>query len=117
MTTTKKILFFLLLPIIALLIYPPSTIASGFIVIAVLIVLFILLGWALWTGRNSALTFSIFLHGINVIVRTMMLFSGAVPKNGPANIPFIITSIIGIALSMYLMLRLDRSDVRITMTR
>ena len=117
MSTTKRFLLFILLPVIALLSYPPSLIGGGILLIAIMAALFVLLGWALWTGRNAALTFSIFLHGINVVVRTMMFFSQAIPKDAPANIPFIITSIIGIALSMYLLLRLDMSDVRITMTR
>jgi hypothetical protein len=63
-------------------------------------------------GRSLALTLSIFIQGLNVIIRLMMFFSQAKPENGPWDVPYIIASLVGIALSTYLMFRLDRGDVR-----
>ena len=79
--------------------------------------LFILLGIFLWQGRILALTFGIFLQGINVIVRLMMFFSNSFSPEGVVNTIFLVTSLAGVMLSIWLLLRLDRQDVRQTMIR
>jgi hypothetical protein len=108
-------LLFILLPILAILIYPTAMLAPGLIVILVVVVLLALLGLLLWRGRAIALTFAIFLQGMNIIIRMMMFLSHAAPQAGKFDVPFIITSLIGLGLSFYLMLRLDEPDIRSTM--
>lgn len=114
MTTLQKILIFFVLPFIAPLIYPVDLIGSAWIAFAFSAVLFGALGILLMRGSSTALTLSIFLQGINGIIRLMMLLPGA-GSTGQVNIPWIVTSTISIALSTYLILRLDRTDVRVTM--
>jgi len=116
MSQTNKILFFIVLPIIALLAWPPKTLASGFLAIPLVIVLIGLLSVPLFRGRSSALTFAIFLQGMNVIIRLMMLFPNSMSiATGTVNIAYLVTSLIGLGVSFYLVLRLDRVDVRSTM--
>jgi hypothetical protein len=45
----------------------------------------------------------------------MMFFPNSVTSDGVVHLPFIITSLISMGLSFYLMLRLDQTDVRIQM--
>ncbi len=118
MKTGLKFLLFFLLPIIAVLLFPPSTLSGGLPVLVVAIVSFGLLAFAVWRGRSWALVLAIFLQGFNAIIRLMMFLSHAVPANsgGQPDIPYIITSLLSIALSVYLVLRLDRVDVRSTIT-
>lgn len=114
MTTLQKILMFFVLPFIAPLIYPYDLIGTPWIAFILAAVLFGLLGTLLLRGNSTALTLSIFLQGINAIIRLMMFLPGA----GTAlniNLPWIITGLLSIALSTYLVLRLDRTDVRVTM--
>lgn len=114
MTTLQKILIFFVLPFIAPLIYPPELIASAWIAFVLAAVLFGLLGILLLRGNSTALTLSIFLQGINAIIRLMMFLPSA-GTSAQVNLPWIIASVLSIALSTYLVLRLDRTDVRVTM--
>jgi hypothetical protein len=116
MTTTKRVLLFIVLPMIAVLSFPPNTLVNAAEVILFAAGFFLLIGFLLWRGRSLALTFAIFLQGMNVIIRLMLFFAHAVPKSGVLDVPFAVTMLIGLGLSLYLTLRLDRTDVRTLMT-
>ena len=113
----ERILFFFVLPILAILLYPPDLLLGGAAVLVVILILFIGLGILLMQGRELALTFSIFVQGMNAIIRLMMFFSNGFTTDGQAHAVFIITSLLGSVLSVWLLMRLDRSDVRIQMVR
>ncbi len=115
MTSTKKILLFFILPALAPLLFPPGFILKGYWIIVLDLILFISLGFLLLRGRSLALTLAIFLQGLNVIIRLMMFLPNTKPANGPLDVVFALTSILSIALSLYLVLRLDKVDVRTTM--
>lgn len=115
----KRLLLFAVIQILPLLILPPAMIFSGggintgaIALVAALVVIYVLLGWGLMRGRSWALTMSIFLQGMNVIVRLMMLFPNAVSKQGVWDVPLLIAFLIAITLSLWMMTRLDRPDVR-----
>jgi hypothetical protein len=112
MTTINRFLLFIILPIIALLSYPLNYISQGITVISVVAIFIIGLGILIWRRSPNALTFSIFLHGMNVIIRLMMLLSTVVNKQGDVNVPFAFAGLLGLFLSFYIMLRLDKTDVR-----
>jgi hypothetical protein len=117
MSNFMRVLLFFVLPILAMFIYPPTTLINEFAILIVAVALFVLLGVFLWQGRSLALTFSIFVQGINVIVRLMMFFSNSFSSSGDVNVIYMITCLIGLCLSIWLLLRLDRQDVRLTMLR
>lgn len=117
MSTIQRILLFFILPLIAPLLFPINILSQGFVVILLAGVLFFLLGILLTRGYSTALTLSIFLQGLNVIVRLMMLFPRATYQDGSANFSYLIASSLSIALSMFILLRLDKVDVRRTMIR
>jgi hypothetical protein len=116
MTTIKRVLLFFLLPIVAILSFPPDRLNGGIEIFAVVAAFFLLIGIFLWRGHSLALTFAIFLQGMNVIIRLMLFFANAIPKTGILDVPFAIAMLVGLGLSLYLTLRLDRNDVRGTMT-
>jgi hypothetical protein len=116
MQNSKRILLFFVLPALAPLLYPPDWLGGQvWIGFALAVLLFVALGFALMRGRSTALTLSIFLQGLNVIIRLMMFFPHAAPSLGVLDIPFIIASLLSIGLSMYILLRLDQVDVRVQM--
>ena len=117
MSTFQRILFFFVIPILAPLVLPPRLLAGGFLGILVEVILFGAMGFFLMRGRSTALKLSIFLQGLNVIVRLMMLFPRATFANGTVDYIYIITSVISIALSLYMVLRLDQVDVRTQMVK
>lgn len=117
MTKNTRILLFFVLPILAAFLYPPKSLLGGIGVLVVALVFFIGLGYLLLQGRSLALTFSIFIQGINAIARLMMLFSNTFSNTGETNLLYMVTCLAGLALSIWLLFRLDKADVRITMTR
>jgi len=107
-----KVLLLFVLPTLALISYPPKTIVSGWIAMLLVLAMIIFLGFRIIRGNSLALTFTIFLQGMNVIVRMMMFFNNSLPKNGTADYVYAITCILGMIISFYLIMRLDRVDVR-----
>lgn len=119
MTVLQKILLFFVLPFIAPMLLPPRfydpSVGGPILLLAVLLgVSAVLIGPFLWFGRSTALTLAIFIQGLNVIIRLMMLFPNLY-KQGVYDIPWLITSVLSLGLSLYLVLRLDRTDVRVTL--
>jgi hypothetical protein len=119
MTTLQKVLLFIVLPFLAPLILPPRfynpSTGGPILFLGVLLgVSALLMGPFLWRGKSTALTLAIFIQGINMIIRLMMFFPN-LSKQGVYDIPWLITSLISMGLSMYLVLRLDQTDVRVTM--
>jgi len=111
----KKILPIIVLQIIPLLLFPFNYLTSGWWAILFVIVIFVLLGIALLRGKLWALTMSIFLQGINAVIRIMMFLPNAQNiADGSLNLPFVITSTLSIILSIWFLLRLDKSDIRST---
>jgi len=111
MKLSKNVLLIIVLQIIPLLLFPPAMLISGWLAIIVLIVVYALLGFFLVKGRVWALSMSIFLQGLNVTIRLMMLFPNSI-KIGVYDWSYFIVSLAAIALSFWFLLRLDRPDVR-----
>jgi hypothetical protein len=117
MSTSQRILFYFIIPILAPLILPPRILAGAYLGIIAEVILFGAMGFFLMSGRSTALKLSIFFQGLNVIIRLMMLFPRATLPNGTTDPVYILTSVISIALSLYLVLRLDRVDIRTQMVK
>ncbi len=110
-------LFFLQL--IPLLIFPPSILADGLLAVGVVAVAILALGIMLLRRRAWALTMSIFIQGLNIVVRLMILFphallSGSAGKG--VDVAFVVSSVLSIAISGWFLLRLDRPDIRMAIT-
>lgn len=114
MSISKRILFFFILPIVGLLCYDPAFLIGAPGMIGVVVLLLAALGYFLWRGYTNALTFAIFLHGMNAIIRIMMLASNTVSEEGVFNFSFTAFGLAGLIISFYLMLRLDKVDIRKT---
>lgn len=112
MKTWLKILLLFILPTLALISYPPKTLIGGWIAILLVVGLMVFLGFRIVKGDRLALTFMILLQGMNVVIRMMMFANNAMPAGGSVDVIYIFTSILGFILSFYLVVRLDRVDVR-----
>jgi hypothetical protein len=112
MSRIKQILYFMILPVVAVLSFPPNTLVSAVEIIPVVVIFFLGIGYLLLRGKTLALTFAIFLQGMNVIIRIMLFFPNAFPRPGEPDVPFAVAMVIGLGLSLFLLLRLDRVDVR-----
>jgi hypothetical protein len=117
MSTSQRILFFFVIPIIAPLFFPPQMLQGGFVGIIAEVILFGVLGFFLMRGRSTALKLSIFLQGLNVIIRMMMIFPHFSHADGSFDYMYTLASVISIALSLYMVLRFDRVDIRTQMVQ
>jgi hypothetical protein len=120
MNTIQKILLFFVLPIIAPILITPRILSMGFMYVLIFLlnpIYFVIIGFLLLRGRSGALTLSIFLLGLNAIMRILMFYPNATFIDGTIDIFYIVTSILSIALSVYLVLRLDQVDVRSQMVK
>ncbi len=106
------------LQLIPLLIFPPSVLLDGLLAVGVVAVAIVGLGLMLLRKRAWALTMSIFVQGLNVVVRLMMLFPHALVSEsagkGTIDVAFIVSSLLAIAISGWFLIRLDRPDIRLT---
>ncbi len=106
---------FFFLQLSPLLIFPPSILLEGLLAVGVVAVAVLALGFMMVRRRAWALTMSIFLQGLNVVVRLMMLFphallSGSAGKG--VDVAFVVSSLLAIAISGWFLIRLDRPDIR-----
>lgn len=115
MDSLKRNAPLLLLQPLPLLLFPPALLTEALPLIAIVVAVMWGLGWMVWRKRAWALTLSIFIQGLNVIIRLMMLMSNAVNANGKYDIPFIVTSVLAIVLSWLFLYRLDNQDLRAAM--
>ncbi len=113
--TLWLLFFFQFLP---LLFYPPETLSAALPLVILVAAVYLLLTFALLRGQGWALTLSIFIQGMNVIIRLMMLYPHAnLPpaEGGGLDWPYILMNLLAIGLSIWLLLRLDKPDIRATM--
>ena len=115
MDSLKRNVPLLLLQPLPLLLFPPALLADALPLIAIVVVVMWGLGWMVWRKKTWALTLSIFIQGLNVIIRLMMLLSNAVNANGNYDIAFIVTSVLAIVVSWLFLYRLDNQDLRAAM--
>ncbi|PWH12920.1 MAG: hypothetical protein DDG59_15185 [Anaerolineae bacterium] len=116
MTPKKIFLAIILLQFFPVLLYPPRTLLSGIGVVVVALLFFVFLGYGLWRRRMWALTMSIFVQGLNIIVRFMMFYPAAKTPQGTWNIELVLFTAVAIILSGWILLRLDRPDIRSMIT-
>jgi hypothetical protein len=112
MTNKRFLLPIILLQFIPIILFPLKTLQSGIAVIGVVILLFALLGYGLWRGRKWGLYMSIFIQGLNIIIRMMMFFPHAVSKQGVWDFTYMLITIVSMLLSGWFLLRLERPDVQ-----
>lgn len=108
----NRILLYFALPTLAPLILPPDILLKGLGAVLAAAALLLFSGYMLHRGNALALTFLIFLQGLNFVVKTMLFYSASVSASGAINWAFAVTTLSSMALSFYLLFRLDQVDIR-----
>ncbi len=109
----------MLLQVIAVFLYPPQLLLKNIPIAVLPLTLFVLFVLAILGINTGVLTplagrnLLVFVQGLNVVIRLMMLIPGARPKGGPGwNIPFIVLSMAAVALSWASIILLERRPPR-----
>ena len=119
MSNNLKLALIYYLQFVPIIIYPSSTFQGGWTVMLVVVAGLLALGYFLTKGRSWALKMSIFIQGLNIIVRLMMgIAHAARPENlgGGFDSALIVTYLLAILISAWFMFRLDEPDIRSTIT-
>lgn len=112
MRINNRLVLLFILPTLAPLILPPNILVKGIGIVLVTAALLLMTGYLLSRGNSLALTFTIFLQGLNFIVKMMLFYPTAVSSSSKADWPFAITALLSMAISFYLIFRLDQPDIR-----
>jgi len=105
------------LQFVAPLVFPPGLYSGIALPLWIAIaVVFVLVGVNLLRLKDWARVATIFVQGFSIIVRLLTLLSGVVPAGGAgANIVFLATSLISMALSGIILYGVDQPDIQLLM--
>ena len=106
-----------LLQFVPIVILPPEAIrAIDWRVLLVPIALFGVVGWALFALQPMARTLTIFVQGLNILVRLLITLSKVVPSKAvgtPANVPLLATTVVSIVLSTFILFYVDQPETQL----
>jgi hypothetical protein len=98
---------------VALVLFPWPLRVSSVVFIAALVLLSVLLGWALYRRKPWGITLTIFVQGMNVIVRVITFFANVYTESEGLDIALLLTYVASVALSIVLLSSIDRPEVRL----
>ena len=102
-----------ILQFIPALMLPPTMLLSiNPVLLIVPFAFFAFLAWAMLTLKRWSITLCVFVQGLNVIARLLIMFPQAVGEGG-ADWPFVITSLVGIVLSSVILYVIDQPKVEV----
>jgi uncharacterized membrane protein len=110
---SRLITFVAWMQFVPLVLFPWPLRASSVVFAAILVLLSALLGWALSRRKPWSITLTIFVQGMNVIVRIITFFANVYTENEGLDIAFSLTYIASVALSVVLLSSIDRPGVRL----
>lgn len=119
MKKTRPVLITIIavLQVVAILIVPPSLLRSvSWVFLLVLVPVFGLMAWALLTLRPLGRTLTIFLQGMNIIVRVLITLAKVVPSKAPgtpADVPLLVSSLVSVVLSSLILFYIDQPEVQL----
>jgi hypothetical protein len=105
------------LQVIAVLVMPPKTLASmNPLLLVVPLPLFAFVAWALVTLRPAGRTLTIFLQGMNIVVRVLITMAKVVPSKAPgtpADLPLLISSLLAVMTSVAILFYVDQPEMQL----
>lgn len=105
------------LQVIAILLMPPKVYSSlNWLYLLIPVAVFAFLAWAIFTWRPLARTLTIFLQGMNIVVRVLITMARVVPSKAPGtpvDVPLLITSVASVALSVLILFYVDQPEMQL----
>jgi len=99
--------------VVPLVLFPWPLRASSAVFIFILALLSALLGWALYRRKRWGITLTIFVQGMNVIVRIITFFGNVYRPGEGVDIALLLTYIASVVLSVVLLSSIDRPEIRL----
>jgi hypothetical protein len=99
--------------VIPLALFPWTVSVGSAVVGLILIALCAFLGWALIQKKPWGRTLTIFVQGLNIIVRIITLFSNVYQPDQGLNVALLVTYVLSIVASAVLLGYVDRPEVQL----
>lgn len=110
---SRTILFVAVAQFVPLVLFPWGLSIGSVVAIAVLLALSVFLGWVLLRRKMWGVKLTIFVQGLNIVVRLITLFANVYDEASGVNVGLLITYVASAALSLYLLSTIDKSEVRL----
>jgi hypothetical protein len=110
---SRTILFVAIAQFVPLVLFPWGLTVGSVVAIVILLALSGFLGWVLLRRKAWGVTLTIFVQGLNVIVRLITLFANVFDEASGVDVGFLITYVASAALSLYLLSTIDKPEVRL----
>lgn len=105
------------LQIVPVILLPPKTLqATNPLFLLPPLVIFGVLAWALLTWRPAGRTMTIFVQGLNIIVRVLIGMSHVVPSKQPGtptDVPLLVTFLVSTILSVLILFYVDQPEMQL----
>ena len=112
-SNTRGIRLVALAQVVPLLIFPWDLSARSFVFIAILILLAAFLGWALLQRKPWGRLLTIFVQGMNIIVRIITLFGNVYSQESGLNVGLLVTYLLSAVVSGFLLSYIDRPEMQL----
>jgi len=112
-SSRKIITYIAIVQFVPFLLFPWDLSPSSLIVIAILLALSALLGWALWSHKPWGRMLTIFTQGFNIIIRIITFFSNVYTTEGGLDWALLITYVLSIALSWAILSYIDKPEIQL----
>jgi hypothetical protein len=112
-SNTRDIRIVAFAQVIPLLLFPWDLSIRSFVFIAILILLASFLGWALLQRKSWGRLLTIFVQGMNIIVRIITLFGNVYALESGLNVGLLVTYVLSIVASGYLLSQIDKPEMQL----
>ena len=112
-SSTRGIQIVAFAQVVPLLLFPWDLSVRSFVFIAVLILLAVFLGWALIQRKPWGRLLTIFVQGMNIIVRIITLFGNVYTPETGLNAGLLVTYLLSVIASGFLLSYIDRPEMQL----
>jgi hypothetical protein len=109
----RMITFVALAQFVPLVLFPWSLTVSSAIFMVLLLALSAFLGWALMQRKAWGVKLTIFVQGLNVIVRIITFFANVYDASSGLDIALLLTYVVSVVFSVVLLSYIDKPEVRL----
>jgi hypothetical protein len=112
-SSTRRIRIVALAQVVPLLLFPWDLSVRSFVFIGILILLAAFLGWALLQRKPWGRLLTIFVQGMNIIVRIITLFGNLYSPETGLNVSLLVTYVLSAVVSGILLSYIDRPETQL----
>lgn len=112
-SSTRDIRIVAFAQVVPLLLFPWDVSVRSLVFIAILVLLSLFLGWALLQHKPWGRLLTIFVQGMNIVVRIITFFGNVYAPETGLNVGLLVTYLLSIVISGFLLVYIDRSEIQL----